>query len=281
MDSVVSSQFGNRAVLDIPALQISSQKSSAIPSLQAPVLPSLNNSNLRPDYTFMPRAGPQPTFPASIGLPPGQMGFSEFGRRHHTAPTGPFYSPQGHQFNYVPYGNMMQPALFPQSQSVYPGNTNSFPGYVTAPHPGPVNIPYHSFGLPSQESSVVCELEYGRVMNIDLKGCVGEFRGIPPFLRTELMRAYSSHPYMKVKITHKNGEFHVFAAHNSRSRNPWHRKHEDDWDSESDTQYDDDYDDRFRDFRSELDSYSRRARPRKRRDKPRGIIEERSSYRFR
>uniref|UniRef100_A0A0B6ZUI1 Uncharacterized protein n=1 Tax=Arion vulgaris TaxID=1028688 RepID=A0A0B6ZUI1_9EUPU len=280
VDSVVSSHFGKRPLFEVPALQVSNQRSSEVSSLQASAMPYENNSS----FPFLQNhiAGPGthnlPTAIASnsYSMPAwqqNQMGFCGLARNY-TAPAGVFYNSQGHQHKWGPSTDGANPAHFYPPQQIYHDDFNHVSGHSYGPQPQHSRHPHPSYGPINLGYNITCDLEYGRIVNIDMRDSNGEFRGVSPFLRTELMRTYGSYPYTKVKVRLEGEEYHIYANHEHRRQ----RLRQHDIDTQSDRYFDDGYDeedDRFLSYperRSETSNNLRRLNNRNVRAKPRSII---------
>ncbi|KAH9518991.1 hypothetical protein Btru_008854 [Bulinus truncatus] len=290
VDPVVSSRFGKRPLLDIPALQVSGNSRIEVPSLQSPIYSAINPNPF--PITKNPMVGPgvynpQPGYFTTGGLPPRPAPAMYMDRRHSSAPQMGYYNPPPGQYFYGPNGEVVQPAPFYNPQGMYPGVANQYP----VPVPVPVRAPYPSYGPFNQGFNITCDLEFGRVTNINVRDSMGDFRGIPDFLREELMRTYGKFPYTEVRVKLENGEFHIYATHeqNRRRRQPQQqqqrrRRRDRDSDADSDSYYDDD-DDQFIRFdaayKSDVDSYTSGVRPRGPSDRPRGITHEKGWNRYR
>ncbi|KAI8793540.1 hypothetical protein BgiMline_003563 [Biomphalaria glabrata] len=288
VDPVVSSRFGKRPLLDIPAMQVSGHRGIEVPSLQSPIYSAIS-ANPFPN-THNPMYGPgvynqQPGYMTTGGLiPPRPAPAIYIDRRHNSAPQMGFYNPPPpRQYFYGPNGEVVQPAPFYNPQGMYPGVANPYP--VPAPMPVPVRMPYPSYGPFNPGFNITCDLEFGRVTNINVRDSMGEFRGIPDFLREELMRTYGKFPFTEVKVKLENGEFHIYATHERRKKQQRRRRRDRDSDVDSDSYYDDDDDDQYIRFdptyKSDIDSYTSGVRPRRPGDRPRGIVHEKGWNRYR
>lgn len=275
VEPVISSRFGKRPILEVPAMQVSGHSSLEVPSLQSPVMNSSSNIVAVPaaSPTLMPGVYNHP-YVTTI-LPQGPQAYPGFEGKYPSAPAGPFYSPQGREFYYGPNGEIIFPPPVHRPSNVFPGVASAYTGYANMPPPVPFTIPYPNYGMMTPGFNITCELEYGRVVNINVRDSDGEFRGIPEFLRTELMRTYGSFPYTEVRIKLEGGEFHIYATHDNR-RNHGRRRHRD-----SDSDSDSDRYGPYPDWKTDVESYTSGVRPRNPEDKPRGIIRERGWNRFR
>lgn len=200
-----------------------------------------------------------PTNPAAL------QPFSTFDRRHHSVTQGPLYNSQGKLYYYGPNGEI----IFPPP--VYAGVANPFtgaaPNAYTHPHGfnpygGQVSYP----GFEPRPFSVTCELEFGRIVTINLKDSIGEFRGIPDFIRLELLRTYGTEAFTEVKIKYTDGEFHIY-ANNEKMPKPEREAY-------SETDSISDYGE------TDVDPYAR-IKPRNGRQNPRRIVHTRGWNRFR
>lgn len=281
VDPVVSSRFGTRPLLEVPALQVSNHGAIEVPSLQVPYATYVSKNPFPSARNPMVGSGtyyPQTVYYTADGVPPGPAVY--LNRKYPSAPQGPFYNPQGHAYYIGPNGEMVFPAPFYSPDSLYPGVVNPVPGCITIPQPAVVRVPYPTYGSTIPGFNITCELEYGRVMSIDVRDSEGEFRGIPEFLRNELLKSYGAYPYTEAKVKLEGGEFHIYATHENRRRH--RRRRYRDYDSDSEY-YEDDY---YRygsypEWKSDVDSYSSGVRPRNPWDRPRGIVRERGWNRFR
>ena len=148
---------------------------------------------------------PQPTYPG-LNNPPNPTYPSVNNLPH---PTYPGVGPTG-----------------PTSHSAYPGVVDPYGSYQQQQPSQPGvqgqgNVPkimYDHSDTTTGFNKVTCLLEYGRITNIDIRDSRGEFKGIPPFLRDELLRTYGKYPFTEVKLQNRNGEFHIFASHDPRRR---------------------------------------------------------------
>ena len=273
----------------------------AAPVVQAPQVPTVpaqaNLGLLNPFSTAVnPMIGPglynmQPTsfsaggYPANLpvsfpmnlpaSLPAAPQTFPAMDGRHHSAPPGPLYNSQGRPYYYGPNGEV----IFPPP--VYAGVANPFAGAVPNhyTHPqglNPYGGPPGRMAYPGYEPrpfSVTCELEFGRITNIDLKDSIGTFRGIPDFIRLELLRTYGAEPFTEVKIKYSEGEFHIYASNEKWSKRKRSKSKESH--SEADSNYsDEDYGE------TDVDSYTH-IKPRHRGEKPRRIVHTKGWNRFR
>ncbi|XP_005090213.1 uncharacterized protein LOC101851692 [Aplysia californica] len=293
VDPVVSSRFGKRPLLEIPPMSLSGYGQMEVTSIEhsgpgtVHVTPFANTNN--PMYgSGVANPNMHPGFMTASGLPPPQVGpvaYPGYERRFNTAPN---LYPAGRQYFYGPSGELISGNPLPHPS--YPGVFNPYGPYGPPPRPVPRIVSDPAFMPGGPGFSVECILEYGRIVNIDTRDTGGDFRGIPPFIRDELVRTYGKYPYTEVKLRCENGEFHIYAMHNQRqgqSRNRRGRKREgsrgrkrDDSDDDSDSAYGDTYyeekDSRFRNrARSNYDSRSEGIKPRAPQMAPRGINHER------
>ncbi|CAL1537281.1 unnamed protein product [Lymnaea stagnalis] len=302
VDPVVSSRFGTRPLLDVPAMLVSGHSGLEVSSLQSPAYSAISANPFPRAHNPMLGAGiynPPSGYNTTGGLPPPQPGmYGGLDRRHHSAPQAGFFNQPPQQYFYGPNGEVVNPAPFYNPQAMYPGVANPYPYQPYAPVPQhvpqhvpvpvPVRVPYPSYGPFNPGFSITCDLEFGRVMSIDVRESQGEFRGIPDFLKEELMRTYGKYPFTEVKIKLENGEFHIYATHDRRTKNR-HRRRRRARDSDTESEYnfddEDDEEDRFIRFdaayKSDVDSYTSGVRPRNPEMRPRGIIRERGWNRYR
>ncbi|GFS07507.1 RAD52 motif-containing protein 1 [Elysia marginata] len=279
-----------RAVIIGPTSIVAAPTVQAAPAaaMPAPTVPGpYNQAPLNPFPAAMnPMTGPglynmQPTsfsaggYPANFpgSFPAAPQPFPTFDGRHHSAPQGPFYNSQGRLYYYGPNGEIIFP---PQA---YAGVANPFTGAVPNQYTPPQG--FHPFGgqpdrmaYPGHEPrpfSVTCELEYGRITNIDLKDSIGTFRGIPDFIRLELLRTYGAQAFTEVKIKYSEGEFHIYASNEKWPKNK--RSMSRDSPSEG-ASSDGDYGE------TDVDSYAH-IKPRRRGERPRRIVHTKGWNRFR
>ncbi|GFO25860.1 rad52 motif-containing protein 1 [Plakobranchus ocellatus] len=273
-----------RAVLAIPvavpAAPAPAMQAPAVPTVPAPALVAPNIAPLNPfQGASNPMVGSglynlQPTSLSTGGLPISHQPYLSYGGRHHSAPQGPLYNDQGRPYYYGPNGEV----IFPPP--VYPGVANPFAGAVPNSYSHPQG--YNPYGGPPGRMMypgieprpfvVTCELEYGRITNIDLRESPGTFRGIPDFIRLELLRTYGSEPHTEVRIKFADGEFHIYASHEK-----WHKKKRSksrDSRAETESLSDGDYGE------TDVDSYTH-IKPRHRGERPRRIVHEKGWNRFR
>ncbi|CAG5125508.1 unnamed protein product [Candidula unifasciata] len=277
VEPVISSRFGKRPILEVPAMQVSGHTSLEVPSIQSPVMNTTSNIVPVP----VPVASPtqihlyNPPYVAGV-IPQVQIPYPGLDVKQQSAPVGPFYSPQGREFYYGPNGEIIFPPPVNRPNNLFPGVASSYTGYAPMPPPAPFRIPYPNYGMMTPGFNITCELEYGRVMNINVRDSDGEFRGIPEFLRSELLRTYGSFPYTEVRIKLEGGEFHIYATHENRPKHRRHRRHRD-----SDSDSDSDRNGPYPEWSSDVDSYTSGVRPRNPGDRPRGVVHERGWNRFR
>lgn len=286
VDPVVSSRFGKRPLLDVPPMLVSGHSGLEVSSLQSPAYSAISANPFPRAVNPMIGAGvynPQPGYMTTGGLPPPPA--MHFDRRYNTAPTGGFYNAPPRQYFYGPNGEVVNPAPFYNPQAMYPGVANPYP-VMPVPQPVavpvPVRMPYPSYGSFTPGFSVTCQLEFGRIVNIDIRESQGEFRGLPDFLRDELTRTYGKYPFTEVKVKLENGEFHIYATHERRRKQRRRRRRDSDSESEN---YDDDEDDKYFRFdtayKSDVESYTSGVGPRNPGTKPRSIVHERGWNRYR
>ncbi|RUS85838.1 hypothetical protein EGW08_006390 [Elysia chlorotica] len=214
-----------------------------------------------------------PNLPANI--PAAPQPFPAMDGRNHSAPPGPLYNSQGRPYYYGPNGEV----IFPPP--VYAGVANPFagaaPNQFTHPQglnpyggpPGQMVYP----GFEPRPFSVTCELEFGRITNIDLKDSIGTFRGIPDFIRLELLRTYGAEPFTEVKIKYSEGEFHIYASNEKWPRKERSKSKEPQYEVDSNCS-DEEYGE------TDVDSYVQ-IKPRHNGERPRRIVHTKGWNRFR
>ena len=276
------------AVVPAPTIPVAAQAAAPAPALPGPYnlapinpFPAAANPMLGPGlYNIQPTSLSAGAFPANIPanlqstLPAVPQTFPALDGRHHSAPQGPLYNSEGRPYYYGPNGEI----IFPPP--VYAGVANPFAGGVPNPYTHPQGLnPYGGppgrMVYPGHEPrpfSVTCELEFGRITNIDLKDSIGTFRGIPEFIRLELLRTYGAEPFTEVKIKYSEGEFHIYASTEKFAKNK--RATSRNSPSEADSNSDGDYGE------IDVDSYAP-IKPRHRGEKPRRIVHTKGWNRFR
>ncbi|XP_076461887.1 uncharacterized protein LOC143294324 [Babylonia areolata] len=222
-DPVVSSKYGKRPLLDMPALHVDSDTRLEISSLQPRVRPPEFGS--MPSMIYSPegigQVNPQPlTAPAA--LPSMPQGLAPSGGNFYAPqPAAPAMYPQPayhHPPSMVP--QMMGGPSIPtmQPQPMYPAMQPPYqaPGYyhgaAGAPGGGVVPIvPPPRTPIP-HNFHVEGVLQYGQLTTIHFRDKTNDFRGIPEYLRQELLKTYGRYPVTDIRIVAINGQFHIYAS---------------------------------------------------------------------
>ncbi|KAL8572692.1 hypothetical protein ACOMHN_049821 [Nucella lapillus] len=265
MDPVVSSKFGKRPLLEMPALLVESDSRMEISSLQ-PARPKPNYGGLpsivyRPEGLTAPHQGPggphggMPLGPAPssapAAMPPIPSGGAGPGPGMFPGPpAGPMYQqPPGYpsqpmmppqMMPHMPAPTMAPPHMAPpmapapmqghpmvappamppmQPPAMYPPMQPPHGGYYGGGGVPPQGMmPPYPHHMPPRTPSVPPNfhvegvLQYGQLTTIHFRDKTSNFRGIPEYLRHELMKTYGKYPVTDIRLVAMNGQIHIYAT---------------------------------------------------------------------
>ncbi|XP_067657563.1 uncharacterized protein [Haliotis asinina] len=217
-DPVVSSRFGQRPILEVPALEVFNTN-KMVGSLQDdnprshPTFGRTGYTAPQPDYSRYNHIPPYPypNIPSGHAPPiPSYYGINHHAPRH--VQTVPAYSqyPDTRFYTYGPYGEVRGGSVQPTYYNPYPGVQS--PYYVPPPPPPPpVPPPPMAHHVTDESFFMEGVLEFGRLVTVHLKRSSRDFTGLPDFMKRELKATYGKYPTTDIRITSDKGEYHIYA----------------------------------------------------------------------